>query len=408
MTVRERFYDPRKRPEREALSDPGDTREQRRAVATFVFGIGCFILIAAVSFWQATSERASFDILRGAVIATTELDLLIAEHWDELRTAAEEEPDERFVIEGYPIVVEFTGQEILAMTPEEMRERVLNRTAADVYFEGLDTFAGGGESDIGLLSVEGIVQQIIDIYGPGVHRAAGIVALIAFVVTVLAAAVLALVSQTFSTLRTAGMAAGFAALVGLAMVFIIGFAMQTIAGSDPLYEDFADLFGTSLNVPQRNFAVLLGLGVGLWVLGLAGGLLNRFALGGRPAPAASTESASPAMAPGPGATVVPGPGTPAKAGPSSETRAEDAPAAAKPGETPPAGAAASPPGQKDAEQPASAAGKDETKQGNTKESPGGAATAGAPESEKDATAPADPAGAKSNDAQAPRPDTASS
>lgn len=224
-----------------------------------------FLLIAAVSCQQATREEPARNIIEASVAALTDVDLVVAENRDGLRSLAQQTDDALIPLPGYPLDVRITREAALNASDDELRAQVLDDSSSLVYQHGFAAFDRTGEQSISTFSEQGLLQQGVGQLSKTTNDRAQLAVLITAVLTALAAVALVFRSNGFARLRNAGFAALLAAVPGVLMVMAVRFFFNQLGGDDQFSTQVRDIMSNVTAVPLRNFGVLAMLG-GVFVL----------------------------------------------------------------------------------------------------------------------------------------------
>ena len=245
------------------------------AVAMAFLAISVLVFIAAYSLYQITQPSRATTLLEAGIVATTDLDPLLAEALPNLRQVAAETDEPLMEIPGYPLDVGLTPDEVLELDDEEIRALVLERSAAIVYHEGLSAFDRTGEQSIDFLSVSGLIDQIVGVLTDETHDRAGLVAVIALALATITGAATLAFTPGFARFRAFGVAILLAAVPGFLLAWGASFVLDRVGGEDVYIEDLRTLAGAILDVPQRNFLIAGALGLAVAVAGPVLGFASR-------------------------------------------------------------------------------------------------------------------------------------
>lgn len=238
----------------------------RELLLVFLLGASVLFLIAAISARQVTAPSRALNVLRAGIATTTEIDLLLDENLPEMKQSAASRPSETWAVPGFPIDVILTPDEVTELEQPEIRELVLDRSAALVYDQGLDAF-DSGEQSIGLFSAEWLMDLLIGQLSGSNHSRANIAAFFFGALTMIAAVLILLFSGGFSGFRRVGAGVAGGAIVGLILTGLAWLAAGQFGGNDPFMTDLREIIRTVLSVPLRNFLVVTILGVFVFALG---------------------------------------------------------------------------------------------------------------------------------------------
>lgn len=232
-----------------------------RALFWVLLCLSTFLLIAATSCAQVSSEERALDLIAAGVATTSDLDALLAEQYEPLRELVEETDDLTYTIPGFPVEVVLAREEILQLSQEQLRQLVLQRSSAIVYEQGLDAFDRTGEQSVSTFSLQGLGERTLGWVDATAHDRAVVASWILLGVAVLGALGVLATGRGFDRFRSFGLAIVFAALPGLLASFAASFVVGRIGGSDPFSEDVRTILETVLAVFRRNYLVALVFGM---------------------------------------------------------------------------------------------------------------------------------------------------
>ena len=238
-----------------------------------------FILIAAV---QLSSEETATKAHRRSVATLTEIDRLLPGIEAELQNA-DVPAGETVPVPGFPIPVQLTSDEARTLQGAALRDRILNRAAALLYEDGMDSWSKAdhdGMQRIERVSTAGAVDTGLGLATDSRHKLflagaaiAGVFALI------LAAGLVVAVRDWNMRLVALGCAVVAAGLPCLAAAIAVRFGFKTAqTDADPLVTELLDVGIDAAWVPIRDYLTLSALGFVVAGLGALGAWLQ-----GRPA-----------------------------------------------------------------------------------------------------------------------------
>lgn len=255
---------------------PGGFDDGGTAAYTFFLGICVFLLVAALSARQVTAAGPATDVLSSGIATLSEVDLLLAQHGDELREIAAASNQPAVTVPGYPLDVYITRQEAATLSNEELRDLLLDRSAAIVYDEGLDAFDRTGGQSLGFFSPDGMLEQAAGVLSDRQHTRANLATLVFALATALAAVLVVLKNSGFKRMRQVGVATALAAVPGFAGSWLVGRAAAALGGDDPFREDLRTIVLAVAAVPERNYLVALVAGLVIALTAVAFTLLLRY------------------------------------------------------------------------------------------------------------------------------------
>lgn len=240
-----------------------------------ILAIALFLLVAAVSVRQATERNEALGLLEHGIATLTEIDLVLAEHRDELRQLVEATDSETVALPGYPLDARLTRDEALNSSDEELRRLILGRSALLVYEEGVDAFDQTGAQSLGILSAERLLESVVGQLSETTNRRAEIASYVLLAVVALAALAVVLRSEGLRSVRNLGIGALAAGIAGVLCVLGVRVLAGQIGGDDPFVEELRSIFNDLSGVPLRNYVVTGALGLFLIVLSPVLSLVSR-------------------------------------------------------------------------------------------------------------------------------------
>ena len=245
---------------------------RRWAIASVFFGV-LLALLGALMLFQLTSEGVSERTLRRATAALTEIDVLVARNYDALQAQADAAgPGERVTLADYPIDVALTREDVLGLTPDEVRETVLDRSAERLYEDGTGALRETAESrgDVATFSVGGLTDRWLGFHRERNHAALLVVVVALSLICAVLAAALALSGRGFGRLASVGVVVLVASLPWLIFGVAARIFMDAAGGGDAEYVDREFLaIGEELAlVPIRIGAAFALVGAAMLAIGL--------------------------------------------------------------------------------------------------------------------------------------------
>ena len=244
----------------------------RRAVLTLAsqWLVAAFLALTLAAFFffltafQVSSDGTAHRILRRGVAITTDIDAILPQVTTDLHAAAQTSDQDSVRVPNFPVPVEIPKEEAAHIEGEELRQRLLDKSADRIYDDGMSTWAQSdtaSSQNIARFSTAG-----------GLNRAFGLVtekwntvyliaaALFGFLSLVLAA-LLCLNLKSYLRLLALGAATATAAVISLAGTVAVRFALRTAeTGADPFEKDLLDLGVDTVWLFIRNYLILSLLG----------------------------------------------------------------------------------------------------------------------------------------------------
>lgn len=250
----------------------------------FTWGSGVILvavmgaLLVSLNVLQITSPGPANETLQRALASLTEIDALLLDGEDDLRTAAEESPEEVLRLEHYPIHVALSGEEVQRLSTGELREAILSRSADRFYDRGLAAFEEreAVSGDISLLSAPGAVRYTVGLLTEDTYEIARIVTAALLGATLVLTLVLVLLSRGYGRLTALGVILMAATLPYLLLAVGVRFALKLASESESDYLT-AQLYALGKDVawlPIHTGTGFVLLGVVFATLGVGAGWLH--------------------------------------------------------------------------------------------------------------------------------------
>lgn len=241
-------------------------RSGRIALASGLVSVGLFLLVFAYSTYQVTEPARAHHIIERGVATLLDIDAYLDETLPALRESEETGPIVE--IPGLALPVALTREELDNSTDAEVRDLVLQRSAALIYQDGLAAFDISGQQQIGLFTAENVVENFLDVLRGSTHTWAGRLTVVLAFVVAISAAVVAASDFRPGVLRTIGGALFGGAVGGLLVSFAIAWLVGRIDG-DPFTADSAAIARDIFEVPRRNFLIAAVLSGVIFAVGAA-------------------------------------------------------------------------------------------------------------------------------------------
>ncbi len=254
-------------------------RDGRRALAGILLAISVFFLVGAISVRQVTEPRYAHALLESGIAVTTDIDPVIAENREALRQLVQASSAATFTIPDYPLDIVLSRDEITKTSDAQLRDLVLGRSASLVYAEGFAAFDRTGNQQVSRFSSQGGLEFAVGQVSEDTHSLASLFSIVLVVTTAAAACFLLLVGHGWGRLRAVGFAVLGGAIPGLIFAVIARLLADSAGGSDPFVADLRSIVRTTIDVPLRNYEVVVLLGVVLTAVAFVFGRLESRALG---------------------------------------------------------------------------------------------------------------------------------
>ena len=254
-------------------------RDGRRALAGVLLAVSVFFLVGAISVRQVTEPRYAHDLLESGIAVTTDIDPVISENHEALRQLVQASPGSTFTIPDYPLDIVLSRDEITKTSDAQLRDLVLGRSASLVYAEGFAAFDRTGNQQVSRFSSQGGLEFAVSQVSEDTHSLATLLSIVLIVTTAASSCFLLLVGHGWGRLRALGFAVLGGAIPGLILAGGARLLADSAGGSDPFVADLRSIVRTTLNVPLRNYLVVVLLGVVLTAVAFFCGMLESRATG---------------------------------------------------------------------------------------------------------------------------------
>ena len=251
-------------------------RERRtfRTASRWLIGIMLSLtlcgLFLAISATQLTAPGTGQRILAQGIAVLTDMDSVLTELHADLQTEAALSEEPTTYVPGFPIAIELSTAEAMAIDPETLRERILGNSAELAYEEGIGVLEDpGGEQDIDLLSPAGAIDRGLGLVTRDNYtRIAITTGVLASLATALA--MLLLISmRSYASVIVLGAAVAAATIPPIAGIIAARFIFRAaLTDADPFVQGLLELGLESMWLPLRNEVAFGILGVALMVLGI--------------------------------------------------------------------------------------------------------------------------------------------
>lgn len=253
--------DPRAAARERLLAELAEPGAGRRSLVGVLLAIAAFVLAVSVAAWQVTDEATALPMLRAALASLTDIDTVVAEEGEALRSQAQRQGAGALEVPGYPLPIALEAREVAGASDAQLRTMLLDRSAALVYAEGLRAFDRTGEQAIDRFSMEGLLEAAAGQLSGRVHDRAGYVAALAAVVCGLLGALLAVLGDGWARMRAPAAAVGLGG-VGAAGLSLAAWAIAgQVGGGDVFMQDLRTIIQAALGAGVRNGAILAAAGL---------------------------------------------------------------------------------------------------------------------------------------------------
>jgi len=242
----------------------------------FVSTLG--VLLLAVDATQLSAAGPSHAILRRTVASLTEIDALMASPDQVTAGNAGAAPAPR--LPAFPIALDLSTAESQDLSPTDLRNAVLDRSADKLYADGFSAFHASdsdGASHIQVLSPPGAVRYTAGLLTRANHDAMRIVLIAVAGLAAILALALMLLSRGYGRLTSFGIAVLAASLPLLVIAAAVRLFLRLAAAHESDYLN-AQLYALGRDVawlPIRNALAFACLGAAFVALGAAFSLLSK-------------------------------------------------------------------------------------------------------------------------------------
>jgi hypothetical protein len=251
-----------------------------RAILKLVIGalltLSTFLLLLSLSTMQLTQRGPAERVLRQALLIVTEADALLELHYDDLRASADAGAPGPLRLTNYPLDVTFTPDEVRAMTRDQFRDALLDRSATLVYEAGAAALRAEPTSpEPAVFSTPGAVRLGLDALNRDTFEVLRVVTFTLGAVSAILAAALALVTRGYGRLAAIGLSTALAAIPFMLAAVAVRYGLRVgeDAEEEYLVRAFLNLGAEVAWIAIRNgiaFSVLTagflvaGLGLAMW------------------------------------------------------------------------------------------------------------------------------------------------
>lgn len=246
----------------------------RRSLLGALFAVSLFLLILSLSVRQVTAPSNAMVMLESGIAVLTDVDRLIEDEGPQLRLLAENSRDDVFELPGYPLDVAVDREE-LELPDAELRDRVLSRSAALVYAEGIDAFDRTGEQRINRLSSEGLLEMAVAQVSETTYDRATLGTIVFGLTTAALGALFVASSHGWGRMRGLGFATAAGALPGVFLFAFFSWAIGQLGGNDGFMEDIREITRWGARAPLRNFGIVFIAGATIAVAGMVLGFAEK-------------------------------------------------------------------------------------------------------------------------------------
>jgi len=227
-----------------------------------------FLFFLALTAAQLTAPGPGKALLSQALAAVLDLDAALPHLEEALHRAAQEAEEPRIAVPDFPVPVEVTREEALALQGERLRSLLLREAAARVYHQGMGVLAAQeGRGGLEAFSLPGAIDRGLGLIGDETHLALVVAAALLGVASLALALPLLRPLPAWGRLGCLGgiwVGAGLPALA-LGLAARLGFrALQR--GAEPFVHQLLQVGVEAASVLVRNALALSALGTAFLAL----------------------------------------------------------------------------------------------------------------------------------------------
>lgn len=225
----------------------------------------------AISAAQMTGEESGQVVLRRSVAEITDINESLPRIERDLDAAAQEPTGETVLVPRFPIAVELTIEEARTLRGAELRDRILDESAAALYSDGSSAWTETDEDaiqDIDRLSAAGFINLGLSLIQDSMNTVFVIFAVFLGIMTLAMIGILLIVLPREARMLVISLVVLASALPSLAAAVGLRFAFRTLeTDTDEFVNGMLDIGADSMWVPIRNFLTLTVLGIALLLIG---------------------------------------------------------------------------------------------------------------------------------------------
>jgi hypothetical protein len=223
----------------------------------------CLALFSSLSLMQLTSRGPAERLLRRSVASLTEIDSYVDRRYDDFHRAAMTQAPEPVVLNDFPVRLEFDRTEARAMSRDDLRAALLDRSAALIYDRGMSVFGQGAGEESSTFSTPGAVRRSLDFLRDDNFQVLRVLTFSLGIASAILAFGLTLTGRGFGRLAGVGAAISAAAVPFLVGAVALRYTLRTAA---PGQNEF--LSNELLNVGAEAAWAAIRNGMAFTVLGL--------------------------------------------------------------------------------------------------------------------------------------------
>lgn len=253
----------------------------RQSMLTALLAVSIFIGTGAFGFWQATSPPRVQDQIEIGIAELTDIDTYIATSLPGARAVAIANNEPAYPLPGFPLPVTLTRSELLETEDAELRELILERSAAIVYVRGLTAFDSTGAQDLGFLTSEWWLDRIVNLLTGSWHGRAEATAILAYLLAAVAATLIFARRPAAAGARAVGLSTLAGAVPGVVFMAAGVYWFGRQGGGDEFVRAISAILERFFVVPRRDYLVVTTVGAFLAAVGYLLPILERTVARGR-------------------------------------------------------------------------------------------------------------------------------
>jgi hypothetical protein len=236
-----------------------------------LFASSLAAFFAALSAAQLTTAETGERILRRAVAVSTDLDAAMPGIQEKLLENANATREPTLQVPDFPIPVRLTREEAQTLTAPQLRDRILDESAAILYERGMSPWSEGdpdANRDLQRVSAAGALNEGLGQVHDTTHSALVVLAVLLGIITLGLALALFISVPWDARLLVLGGAGLLAGLPLLAAAVALRFAFRTAGpDTDAFVNALFDIGADGMWVPIRNYFTLTMVSLGVMAAG---------------------------------------------------------------------------------------------------------------------------------------------
>lgn len=207
----------------------GSVRNRVKWLLAVLLTLTAFALFCSLSLAQIMSRGTGERMLRRSVASLTEIDSYVDRRYDDFHQQATTPSGQGpVVLADFPVHIEFDRAEAAAMSPQDLRQALLDRSASLIYDHGMSVF-GQGQADTSEFSPPGAVRRGLDLIRERNERILRVLTFSLALASGILAFGLVLTGRGFGRLASVGAAVSVAAILFLAGAVALRYTLRQLA-----------------------------------------------------------------------------------------------------------------------------------------------------------------------------------